>query len=50
MLTLIACFLLATWGVYVFIPNRGVPGVVASMVVMGAFLALVYLVKFIILL
>lgn len=46
----IGLFFLASWGVYVFIPNRGLGGFVASGVVVGAFLALVYLTKFVILL
>lgn len=49
-LTLIALFCLAAWGVYVFIPNRGISGVIASSVIVGAFLALVYLTKLVILL
>lgn len=48
-LFIISLFFFATWGVYVFIPNRGYAGFVASGVVVGAFLALVYLTKLVIL-
>lgn len=50
MLILIALFCLAAWGVYVFIPNRGFSGVAVSGIIVGAFLALIYLVKLVILL
>lgn len=48
-LFIIGLFCLAVWGVYVFIPNRGFSGFLASGIVVGAFLALVYLTKLVIL-
>lgn len=50
MLTLVLCFWFASMGVYVFIPKEGFAGLVSSMLTVAAFLSLVYLVKFIILL
>jgi len=46
---IIGLFCLAVWGVYVFIPNRGFAGFITSGVIVGAFLALVYLTKLVIL-
>ena len=48
-LFIIGLFCLAVWGVYVFIPNRGFNGFLASGVIVGAFLSLVYLAKLVIL-
>jgi hypothetical protein len=49
MLLLILAFALAIWGVYLFIPNRGVNGFVVSVITVSGFLSLVYLVKWVIL-
>lgn len=48
-LLIIGLFCLAVWGVYVCIPNRGVAGIFASVIWVGAFLSLVYLTKLVIL-
>jgi hypothetical protein len=45
---IIGLFGLVVWGVYVCIPNRGVGGIFASGIIVGAFLALVYLVKLVV--
>ncbi len=49
MLILIACFCLASWGVYVYIPNRGAAGIFLSAMTVAGLLSLVYLVKWVIL-
>jgi len=47
---LILMFLLASFGVYVFIRNKGFTGYICAMIIVGAFLCLVYLTKLVILL
>ena len=49
-ITIIALFLLASWGVYLCIPNRGLGGFMAAGLLVGAFLSLVCLTKLVILL
>lgn len=45
---IIALFLVASYGAYVFFPNRGIGGFIASMLTVGGFLSLVYMTKLII--
>jgi len=48
MLIIILAIIFAMWGVYVNIPNRGITGVIASVVITASFFSFVYLTKLII--